>query len=108
MEKRNCPRCGETLEFSRVPPRFCSACGLSLTPNPQEATIPFEVTAADPARTVTDAGRAHPDAVGGYRLLREIGSGGMGSVFEAEDPGSGRHVALKLIQPEFAEHADAV
>ncbi|MGO9837302.1 MAG: protein kinase domain-containing protein [Polyangiaceae bacterium] len=31
-----------------------------------------------------------------FRLLREIGRGGAGTVYEAEDPDLGRHVALKV------------
>ena len=36
--------------------------------------------------------------IGGYRLIKRIGSGGMSTVFEAED-GAGVRVALKLLHP---------
>src|SRR5436190_24347793 len=34
--------------------------------------------------------------LGGYRVIRTLGKGGMGSVYEAEEIESGRRVALKL------------
>jgi hypothetical protein len=46
--------------------------------------------------------------VGGYRLVRHIGTGGMGAVYEAEQRGTGRRVAVKLIRPEFAASPEAV
>jgi serine/threonine protein kinase len=41
------------------------------------------------------------EQLGEFRLLRELGAGGMGVVFEAEQLGLGRRVALKVVRPEL-------
>ena len=44
--------------------------------------------------------------VGGFRLVRELGSGGFGSVYLGEDP-SGRRAAVKVLHPHLAKDPQA-
>ena len=51
-----------------------------------------------------------PEFIGRYRLVRLLGEGGMGTVYEAEQDQPRRTVALKVIRPGFASprHREAV
>src|SRR5277367_5719075 len=56
---------------------------------------------ADVAEREASEARRHPVTIGRYRILRLIGEGGMGSVYQAEQENPHRIVALKVIKPGF-------
>ncbi len=45
---------------------------------------------------------------GDYEIVRLIGRGGMGAVYEACNPRINRRVAIKVLLPEYAEREDVV
>ncbi|MBL8877576.1 MAG: protein kinase [Phycisphaerales bacterium] len=54
------------------------------------------------------AGESHmPPTIGKYRLIRQLGEGGMGIVYEAEQENPRRRVAIKLLRPAAA-NPDAI
>jgi hypothetical protein len=57
-----------------------------------------------------ETGRAYPigTVLGSYRLLQQIGAGGMGRVFVAEHVRLGRRVALKVLRSEYSGNIEAV
>jgi serine/threonine protein kinase len=63
-----------------------------------ESVDPAEFRFLAPAKGADELGW-----LGGYRVMKVLGAGGMGVVFEAEDPKLKRRVALKVLKPALAE-----
>ncbi|MFN0140294.1 MAG: serine/threonine protein kinase [Pyrinomonadaceae bacterium] len=55
------------------------------------------------AADIVSGGHAAGEMVGHYRIIKHIGSGGMGEIFLAEDVGLGRLAALKFLTAGHAE-----
>lgn len=130
----DCPRCRRVLEYSGDRPSFCAYCGSPLVePDRQVDTLPvatdavkadsnLEETGAIPLPSSTETveyrsdrpaagaggGDEFPDRIAGYKLLRRLGSGGMGTVFEAEDEAQAQRVAVKLIRRDQVSSSEAV
>src|SRR5579862_830921 len=83
-EPRNCPKCGAPLPDD-APGGFCARCLLQLGLGIENTTI---------APLVEKPG----DRIGRYHLLQQIGEGGMGTVWLADQHHPDRRVAIKLIK----------
>jgi hypothetical protein len=113
-----CPHCAKQLEFAGPAPKFCAFCGQRLGDGAPVSTIELEqeaVTLSPPSEAETlspsAVSAATDDAlekIGPYRLVRPLGGGGMGTVYEAVDSNSGQRVAVKVVQREYASSHEAV
>lgn len=77
---------------------------------PDDATISNGQSPLDPDATLASLGPQPatvaakvPSTIGSYRIIRLLGEGGMGAVYEAEQDQPRRRVALKVIKSAWAD-----
>lgn len=104
-----CEQCGGPLTESVALAGSCPRCmmeigvdsGVTGKTEPYSTSSPKSLESGKPLHVSSTSG-VSPRVIGRYRILRLIGEGGMGIVYEAEQDLPRRIVALKIIKPGLA------
>jgi len=99
-EKRTCSVCGAELAESD-PTGLCPKCLLNAGRGSASVTEPDGTKVLSGAPTQSRSVPRVGERLGHYQIIRPLGQGGMGAVFEADDLETGRRVALKVLAHAF-------
>ncbi len=89
-----CPKCKADNPDTQS---FCGECGTQLEPS-DDSQVSFTKTLETPREELT-TGSTFADR---YKIVEELGKGGMGRVYKVLDKETNEKIALKLIKPEIA------
>ena len=123
----NCPSCDHPFSIAGNAPKFCSNCGEPLTdfitshsgtiqagdvtlpPKPLTRVANIDDETVGPGgRTSSADSDAQASQIGPYALIKKLGQGGMGSVYEAVNENTGQRVALKLLSRSLVTTEESV
>ena len=97
-----CPKCSTDSPSGSS---FCARCGAPLLGDAETVPTPAG------SRTVLmppDSLETGTTFAGRYRIIEELGVGGMGRVYKVLDREVGEKIALKLLRPEIAARGDMI
>jgi serine/threonine protein kinase/predicted Zn-dependent protease len=89
-----CPKCNFE---NPADTKFCGECAAPLQPS-EEISAPLTETLETPKEELTTGSTF----AGRYQIIEELGKGGMGKVYKAQDTDLKEKVAIKLLKPEIA------
>lgn len=92
---QRCSECGTPLAGADAPDGLCPQCLLQLGLEPPTRLLEASVVGAGER----DLSKEIPGRIGEYRVVRLVGRGGMGVVYEAYEESMQRTVALKVLDP---------